>query len=215
MAFSVERYRLSCDDYRRNWSFVDRTLYDLCAEYPGHDQPDVVLAKLMIIGRSYATGVERAVNLRGALPRLAKHLHQHAEEMDEIIDSLSELGEPVSGEALVFIVHAHAALVNLIHRLHPAGKSARSFASKYLHFHRPVVPIYDSVSDRVLTRLYRKLPHQLPIETTAALDPLYVSSLRRWRQAYIDATTILRPPEVTVKLMDHYLMFEGGAVGGE
>jgi hypothetical protein len=52
-------------------------------------------------------------------------------------------------------IKAHAHLVRLLAGITHKGQSPRSFASKYLHFHRPVIPIYDSVASGALSGIVR------------------------------------------------------------
>src|SRR5262245_54011223 len=41
------------------WDVGNRGLYDICAKYPKHDRDDVIVAKIWLIGRSYAAAIER------------------------------------------------------------------------------------------------------------------------------------------------------------
>lgn len=41
------------------WELSNRMLYGLCHEHPLHEQPDVIVAKLLVIGRVYAAAIER------------------------------------------------------------------------------------------------------------------------------------------------------------
>ena len=61
MAFSPEEYRQAVDDYEKGWQATDTALYDLCRRYPNHTDRGGVNAKLWIIGRTYATGIERKI----------------------------------------------------------------------------------------------------------------------------------------------------------
>jgi hypothetical protein len=36
------------------WDFTNKVLYDLCQQHPTHTRQDVVLAKMLIIGRVHA-----------------------------------------------------------------------------------------------------------------------------------------------------------------
>jgi hypothetical protein len=41
------------------WDVGNQALYDLCRKHPGHTQPEVIIGKFWLIGRTYAAAVER------------------------------------------------------------------------------------------------------------------------------------------------------------
>ena len=41
------------------WAFGNEVLYRMCRESPLHEDPDVVVGKVWLIGRSYAAAIER------------------------------------------------------------------------------------------------------------------------------------------------------------
>lgn len=41
------------------WDMGNQVLYDLCRRHPGHSEPGEILAKIWLIGRSYAAAIER------------------------------------------------------------------------------------------------------------------------------------------------------------
>src|SRR6185295_16599237 len=41
------------------WDVGNSILYKLCRQYPAHDSIDVIIAKVWLIGRSYAAAIER------------------------------------------------------------------------------------------------------------------------------------------------------------
>lgn len=142
--------------FQADWGLVDKVLYDLCAAYPGHDERAVVTAKIAIVGRVYAAGLERRVTPpagRQAIEVIGEYAHGHGGEIDEIVHGLDEVGEPLSASAMTTVVAQHGRLTTLLQGVATDGKAPRSFASKYLHFHRSVVPIYDEYARRSLSRL--------------------------------------------------------------
>jgi hypothetical protein len=44
------------------WDFSNRVLYDLCRAYPAHNAESVVIAKMLLIGRTYSAAIERRKN---------------------------------------------------------------------------------------------------------------------------------------------------------
>lgn len=122
------------------WAFGNNVLYRMCREYPKHDSPDIIVAKIWLIGRSYAAAIERRnPAFDGGTPNdsfyentVAPALMRSA--IDKKIDSLRQFGS-VSCESLPEILRTHAYLVGIFQSI--SGKNKRSLASKYLHFHLP------------------------------------------------------------------------------
>lgn len=149
--FCSEDFRKARDDYKAKWAALDSVLYDLCNRFPDHKDPGGVRAKLWTIGRTYATGIERQIISNGSqgnsMEKLAEHFVAKADDLDSVLNILKSVHEPISSEHIGQILAAHYELCGLIRPiLRTKGRSPRSFASKYLHFHCPAVPIYDSVS---------------------------------------------------------------------
>ena len=43
----------------RVWDLGNKVLYDLCSSYPYHKTDEEIIAKIWLIGRSYAAAIER------------------------------------------------------------------------------------------------------------------------------------------------------------
>lgn len=54
---------------RRVWDLGNRVLYDLCQSHPEHTRDDEIVAKIWLIGRSYAASIERRKNAMGSAGR--------------------------------------------------------------------------------------------------------------------------------------------------
>jgi len=150
-----------------DWGAVDEILYRVCREHPDHTSRRSIMAKLILIGRTYAAGIERLVTPpkgKQAVELIGDCLERHGVEVDAIITGLDGVAEPLTSTAMRLVVRQHGRLTSLLANDITAGKSPRSFVSKYLHFHMPVVPIYDSYCDSLLTRL-------VPWDADAAFDP--------------------------------------------
>src|SRR5207247_2398832 len=95
----------------------------------------------------FATGVERHILSAGtqgsSMGRLASHLFANRTTIAGIITRLSKLAEPLDLQKLVSVVIEHGRFCRMVSRIARGGALA-SFTSKYLHFHCPMVPIYDS-----------------------------------------------------------------------
>jgi len=157
MKFSVRDYKKACRDYRLNWKARDDALRGLCRKFPDHQRRDGVNAKLWIISRSYATGIERRIKSAGtqgsSMETLADHFWRRRTSVDNIIKSLRGVREPLTPSKLEQIANAHGKLLRVVRKvLRRKRQSPRSFVSKYLHFHNPAVPIFDSVVVKGLIR---------------------------------------------------------------
>ncbi len=132
--------------YNESWALLDQVIYGVCRDLPGHSIACETYAKVLLIGRAFASGVGRHVKSAGtqgsSITQMCEHLTIHHIEIDEIIDRLKKIKEPLDAEKLSAIVDGHGRFCELISRI--ARSSLVSFASKYLHFHSPVVPIFDS-----------------------------------------------------------------------
>ncbi|MBI2760433.1 MAG: hypothetical protein HYX51_03280 [Chloroflexi bacterium] len=169
---------------------------------------DEVHAKLWIIGRTYATGIERKVAgtgvQGGSLSHVATFLLAHGDQLDAILDGLQGCVEPLTSEALATILAAHGSFLHLLSGLRGLVQAPRSFASKYLHFHCPAVPIYDSYVNASVRRMYARQSLALPFNAPPVADPHYAWYVTRFWKLY---QTIGKPsPPVTVKVLDHYLL---------
>jgi hypothetical protein len=125
--------------------FGNEVLYSLCRDHPKHDRGDEIIAKVWLIGRSYAVAIERGKSADVANDEfyqtdvIEKMINSDMDEWlfalpDRMTDPWRELGQ---------VVAVHKALMDLFTEL--TDKRNRSLASKYLHFHRPdLFFLYDS-----------------------------------------------------------------------
>jgi hypothetical protein len=132
--------------YRAGWQSVDSELYELCRRRSNSQDFGDVYAKVVVISRIYNAGLNRAwKGSRNPDPevQIAKCLISHA---GLVMDPLRELvDQPLNRASLVKIVALHGQLTRLLSN--PAGNVwLTSFVSKYLHFHCPIVPVYDSLA---------------------------------------------------------------------
>lgn len=130
---------------RTPWHFGNEILYDLCRKYPLHTEVDVVLAKILLIGRVYAAAIERRkskVNenddfyLSDVAPKIIKS------PIDRWIEKAKDKKRSAV-ESLDTMIEIHAKTTQLFSKI--SGLEKRSLASKYLHFHVPgLFFIYDT-----------------------------------------------------------------------
>lgn len=204
-----KRYEKSCQDYQKNWALLNQTLYGLCKNHPDHKDMSAVNAKLWIIGRTTASGIERMIRSKGvqgsSLGQLTNHIYMNHRTVDSIFKRLSMIKEPLNPEKLKIIVTDHGRFVELLSQKLRKNRSARSFASKYMHFHCPAVPIYDSYASR---ELFRSYPWDDSFEIfdlpTGADEECYYFSLYFW-QIYQDFKELVKT--INVRLLDSYLLW--------
>lgn len=208
MDFSIERFVEVCADYRATSALLDRTLYGLCAAHPGHGDRLAVHAKLWIVGRTYATGIERRIATAGgqgsALGQLAEHMLANAAELKRIFGRLAILEEPLTADVLKEIVGIHGEMTRLVAQITRGNQSPRSFVSKYMHFHCPVVPIIDSFAAAGLRRLVQWNSTLEVFQPPSGADMDYYRFTLRFLGLYRMAQGEGADP--TVRTLDYYLV---------
>lgn len=136
------------DDNGNPWAVSDKVLYRLCRDYPRHDDARAVTAKVLLIGRSYAAALERGRSSAGDSE--APNDLFYTRDVPRVLGD-SELDQRITAlranldiaAALLSILETHSYLCGLFAEL--TGKTKRSLASKYLHFHLPdLFFIFDS-----------------------------------------------------------------------
>lgn len=137
--------------------FENQLLYAMCRDYPAHGDPYVTAGKITAIGRIYAAAPERGAG-SGRKPGSLSHaiaVRLANSPLDERLNAIAfadRFSEANTGQ----IVEAHRLLVDEVAYATRgwsisgddgawSPRNQTSFASKYLHFHRPnAFPIMDS-----------------------------------------------------------------------
>ncbi len=204
----LHRYEVTVRDYEQNWVALNKVLYDLCRRYPDHQRRDGVNAKLWVIGRTYATGIERQIRTQGtqgsSMTQLADHIWNHRRQVDTSLQPLGAVKEPLDVEKIKLILMAHGQLLSVIQPLLRTKLSPRTFVSKYLHFHCPAVPIYDNVAVSALRGLCPLRKNFQVIVLPKQADGQYGRYVLRFWQLYQDMRH--RGEPVSVKLLDEFLL---------
>jgi len=133
-----------------NWTFANNILYRMCQENIRHESVDIVIAKIWIIGRTYAAAIERRKNNKTkkiendvfyentVAPEIMRS------DIDDWIGNIRHFGE-IDNNSIPYILKTHSELVNLFQGI--TGMNKRSLASKYLHFHLPnLFYIFDTMA---------------------------------------------------------------------
>lgn len=127
------------------WRVGNHVLYELCRKRAGHKDTADVLAKIWLIGRSYAAAIERRRNrvqdndtyyVTTVVPAIVKS------PIDTWLTDARGAGR-ASVESAEVALEVHRKTTDLFSNVSDLNK--RSLASKYLHFHVPeLFFIYDS-----------------------------------------------------------------------
>ena len=137
-----------------DWDLGNQVLYDLCEKYPHHKTKAEIVAKIWLIGRSYAAAIERRKEIDGNkfegddfyIEKVAPDILNS--NIDQWLDSLGDF-KHLTKDNLREILRVHLDITNLFQEI--SGLEKRSLTSKYLHFHYPrLFFIYDS---RVISAL--------------------------------------------------------------
>ncbi|MBF0216111.1 MAG: hypothetical protein HQL30_03840 [Candidatus Omnitrophica bacterium] len=150
-----QKYQTSKDS--KIWDVGNDVLYRLCRKHPLHTDKGAVIAKIWLIGRSYAAAIERRP--KSDSKRSSDRFYEDVAEklinsqIDREIKRLPKT-EQLSKENIKIIMDVHKFLTTTFYRLTSIYKV--SLASKYLHFHRPITPIYDSRAKKSMSGIFEK-----------------------------------------------------------
>lgn len=210
---------------RRSWTKLDKTeraklrrndklndvLYRMCDQMPEHGEPGEVRAKVVIIGRTYAAGLERHTG--GDIQAVTTALVKTSGWLDPAISELRVLGKDdhfPTFERLNAIARTHKRMTDALGRLARNGNSLRSFVSKYLHFHAPVVPLYDQYAAACLRDWYPWRTVIAPVVPIGKIDGVYwqhcvrvANVVDEWTRLKLDKPPI-GPP--TARNIDSYAL---------
>ncbi len=159
------------------WDLGNQVLYDLCSQHPLHKSPKEIIAKVWLIGRSYAAALERRKNKSSDSIGDLFYEHKAAPKIkDSEIDNW--IGSLKHNSTAEKAIEAHAKLTNLFWEISELEK--RSLASKYLHFHQPrLFFIYDSRAVRAIRQITPGGTKQLPSLSPVGCDEEYLKFYRR------------------------------------
>jgi hypothetical protein len=187
------------------WDLGNEVLYSLCSDYPGHSDPEVVVAKLWLIGRAYAAPLERGRPMPGNLRNESFYTGRAvpmvlASPIDEWLAELG--GVSLSWDELPSVLRTHGLLTDLFKSI--SGRAQRSLASKYLHFHRPdLFFIFDSrAAAEVRAEVAR--PRRVTVRRED-VDSEYSLFARRCL-ALTESIDAMAPISMTPRAIDRYLL---------
>lgn len=166
------------------WDFGNQVLYKLCAENPDHKSDDVIVAKVWLIGRSYAAAIERRRKTDGILgDRFYEKCVGPKIRSSEIDDWFGALRNASNVDVLMGL-QIHKKVMGLFSEI--ANQEKPSLTSKYLHFHFPTrFYIYDSRAAKAIAALTK------PIAPSPGYDDLYARFFARCEALNKQMTPIL------------------------
>jgi hypothetical protein len=209
LQLSQSAYAEAAAAYATSWERIDEWLYGLCAS-SGHSAREDVMAKVTIVGRTYAAGLERHVVLSaGQSDRLSvvtDHLVAHGDEVEAQLARLGRATGALTPDRLTAIAGVHGWFTRLLAEV--CRTAPRSFASKYLHFHCPDVLVYDSYATAALCADFPLAPGVRPFPEPAGADAEYHAYCCRFWNLYRRARAQGLSPRL--KVLD-FMLWQRGA----
>jgi len=155
-----KQYKEYLKQKNSRWEFGNSILYQMCEDNPLHNDADVVIGKIWLIGRSYAAAIERRKNADDYqgddfyYDAVAPKMLEIGKELDSRIESLKN-NTGIIADCFPEILSTHKYLMDAFMDL--TGLEKRSLASKYLHFHCPEkFFIYDSRARAAIGKIVKR-----------------------------------------------------------
>jgi len=136
------------------WDLANQVLYSLCQSYPNHEADQVIIAKLLLIGRTYAAAIERRKNAEETSDDFYEVTVVEKIKTSNIDNWLSSLPNQILDpwQELGAVITVHKRVMDIFSEL--TGLEKRALASKYLHFHKPnLFFIYDSRAKEAISKI--------------------------------------------------------------
>lgn len=206
-----------------DWDISNQILYNMCQQYPSNTDSQSILAKTLIIGRTYAASIER---------RKVKSTIEDAQPVAEIInddfyvnhvvpifqglkldDHIDEIRQwantplvSLSDEQIIKVLSLHKILSGAFAK--ETGLQKRSFASKYLHFHLSnIYFIYDSRAYAALNLVLKEVkPPGKRIVDTEQADQEYASFFMKCLRLLDYYKTVDENLPITPRQLDNLLI---------
>jgi hypothetical protein len=211
----LQEFKDKWASYKSGWYHLNEALFDLFQKYPKHRKLGEIAAKVIILGRTYSTGIERHVknsSKNSAINVIVDYLYENGSFVDRLLGRLIKIKEPLTEKNLGVIIEVHGEVVSLLSKKLRNNNSARSFVSKYMHFHCRAVPIYDQIAKSSIGRrdMYplsmsrMKFLKQKFMKPLKADDEYYKYCLRFF--AMCKDLEKYGVGEANVRSIDHYLL---------
>lgn len=207
---SWQNYAISWDAYAV-WEPYNAVLYRMFMEWPNHERLDHVVAKVGLLSRAYAAGLERhgTADGYGAIFDVATAMVANAPEVDGLFKGVRELAATEGGLTLRLLhrlIEVHGRLVCIVGAALRDEHRASSFVSKYCHFQVSWFPIYDSRARSTLEAWYPLYGgRNRHIIAIANADPKYLAFCNRFLSLWNDVSAV--GLSISVRRLDQYLLY--------
>jgi hypothetical protein len=145
------------------YDLLNEQLYILCKKHFNHNSPDKILAKTLLIGRTYSAALDRGKdkNKTTEEKNKSKNVDFYKEVVVPIFNNtkidtmLDKIKCSKKSNLTHLILETHKHLMDKLSKINSEDK--RSFCSKYLHFHLPdLFFIYDVRAKSAINNLVKK-----------------------------------------------------------
>jgi hypothetical protein len=208
----VARYDAGARAYKRDWLHIDEMIRKVVSENCVAGFPHTH-TKIVLIDGVYRSQLTRSIGRRAHVEVAEKFVNDA--NMQVAMDRISAKVR-LCEEVILDVLEAHHIIMSVATSAIPAGSDAkdlRSFASKYLHFHVQIAPIYDSIASGNISRFTGRLPtmdrirdYEKRIPASSVSDGNYRWYLIRFLALMEHLKSLGR--NATVKEVDHMLMID-------
>ena len=148
---------------KTDYDLGNSVLYKLCSDNFTHDTVDKILAKTLLIGKSYAVALDRGRHKSKTKSQKKKSIGDDfyqkkiipifiKSKIDKLLADLKKHQTVDNIEKEILYVHYH--LTSRLTKIN--GEDKRSFSSKYLHFHLPsLFFLYDSRAKSAIDKIVK------------------------------------------------------------
>ena len=158
----------------RGYDFSNKILYDLCSQNPSHEEEEIIIAKVLMIGRVYAAAIERRKDGIKYRDYYTQNVAPNMKNVDKILRPLTEGSENTSEETL----RIHKEVQEVFKVI--SNQNKPSLTSKYLHFHFPdLFYIFDSVANNKSRRVLKNVCEPISYKTVDSVDNEYSKFYQR------------------------------------
>ena len=178
MTALTKEFILTAFDIFRVWDFGNKILYRLCKKHPNHIHDAKIIAKIWLIGRSYAATVERGrdATKKSGDDYYSEDVAPKIRKSD--IDIWFECLRKDQHNSCELNIKIHKKLTKLLCDI--SGQGKRSLASKYLHFHFPDrFFIYDGRADGSVQKLIGRASHTKKLGAVTEEDITYSAFFKK------------------------------------
>ena len=158
-----------------NWDWANSILYNMCKDKPKHDDVNITVGKINIIGRTYSATIERGAGSNFKILQVAKIINES--EIDKLLEEAGLIEFP-NKDNIENILKIHKYFTDILYK--ETGLKKRSLASKYLHFHAPkAFFIYDSIANTKIRENLRNIKSRFIISNSYDCDNEYANFVYR------------------------------------